>query len=521
MTSCPRLRVQVPEPADSVFDTLAEEAPPAEPPPVAVVSVAPTPDFKKSRRVRSVAPAPGSLDRLPPHSLPAEQGVLGCILLSPTECTGLCVEKLKGGSECFYDLRHRSLYENLVAMYDSKQPVDLITVQQRLKDASQLDSVGGITYLSGLMDAVPSAANLDYYLGIVREKHLLRRMLQACTAVITRVHESEGEVDQLLDEVERDILRISEEREEGASKNIKDLVNQAINIIQDYHSKQGQLSGVPTGFADFDKMTHGLHGGEMIVIAGRPSMGKTSLAMNIAEHAAVNERMPVGVFSLEMTAESLVVRMLCSLARVNSRAVREGFLRERDFPRITAAASKMAKAPLVIDDTPGLSILQLRARARRMWQQHGIKLFVIDYLQLLHSSSRKAQDNRQQEIADISSGVKSLAKELNVPVIVLSQLNRELEKDKNRKPRLSDLRESGSIEQDADVVGLLYRPRDEDDDDKDKERVDPPDDGFNGVPVNLLIAKQRNGPTGDVELTFLKGITRYESKSKISDDDVG
>ncbi len=523
----PGTRSGVSEPTDSVFDSLAAEVP-ADPNPLGdvstsasegvAVSTSAVPDLKRSRRVRSQAPAPGSLDRLPPHSVPAEQGVLGCLLLSPTDCIGLCVEKLKGGSESFYDLRHRTLYEHLVSMYDTKQPIDLITVQQRLRDGSQLEAVGGLPYIAGLMDAVPSAANLEYYLGIVREKHLLRRMLQACTGVITRVHENEGEVDQLLDEVERDILRISEEREEGASKNIKDLVNHAINIIQDYHSKQGQLSGVPTGFADLDKMTHGLHGGEMVVIAGRPSMGKTSLAMNIAEHVAVNERLPVGVFSLEMTADSLVVRMLCSLARVNSRAVREGFLRERDFPRITAAASKMAKAPLVIDDTPGLSILQLRARARRMWQQHGIKLFVIDYLQLLHSSSRKAQDNRQQEIADISSGVKALAKELSVPVIVLSQLNRELEKDKNRKPRLSDLRESGSIEQDADLVGLLYRPQ-EDEDDREKDRADPPDDGLNAISVNLLIAKQRNGPTGDVELTFLKGITRYESKSKIGDEE--
>ncbi len=271
-------------------------------PPPGGETVAPAPsglpvaDFKKGRRVRGGGAAAGSLDRLPPHSLPAEQGVLGCILLAPVESTGLCVEKLKGGADSFYDLRHRALYEHLVAMYDAKQPVDLITLQQRLKDGGQLDSVGGITYVASLMDAVPSAANLEYYLGIVREKHLLRRMLQACTAVITRVHENEGEVDQLLDEVERDILRISEEREEGASKNIKDLVNHAINIIQDYHSKQGQLSGVPSGFADLDKMTHGLHGGEMIVIAGRPSMGKTSLAMNIAEHAAVVERLPVGVF---------------------------------------------------------------------------------------------------------------------------------------------------------------------------------------------------------------------------------
>ena len=478
-------------------------------------------DLRKSRRTRPVAPPPGALDRLPPHSIEAEQGVLGCMFLDPAEAIGKCVEKLKSGSECFYDLRHRSLFEHLVGMYDARLAVDLITVQQRLKDLQQLEAVGGLAYLSGLMDAVPSAANLEYYLDIVLEKHLLRRMLQACSGVIGRVHEHEGDVDQLLDEVERDILRISEDREEGASRNIKDLVNSAITMIQDYHSNQGQLSGVASGFADLDKMTHGLHGGEMIVIAGRPSMGKTSLAMNIAEHVAVNTQLPVGVFSLEMTADSLVVRMLCSMARVNSRAVREGFLRERDFPRITAAAAKMAKAPLFIDDTPGLSILQLRARARRMWQQHGIRLFVIDYLQLLHSNSRKAQDNRQQEIADISSGVKALAKELKVPVIVLSQLNRELEKDKSRKPRLSDLRESGSIEQDADVVGLLYRPSSDDDEDREKDRVDPPDDGLDGLAVNLLIAKQRNGPTGDVELTFLKGITRYESKSKIAAEDAG
>jgi replicative DNA helicase len=251
-----------------------------------------------------------------------------------------------------------------------------------------------------------------------------------------------------------------------------------------------------------------MHEGEMIVIAARPSMGKTSLAMNIAEHVAVNDGLPVGVFSLEMTSEALVMRLLCAMARVNGKAVRDGFMTEGDFKKLTAAASKLAKAPLLIDDTPGLSILQLRARARRMWQQHGIKLFVIDYMQLLHSTSRKAQDNRQQEVADISSGVKALAKELKVPVIVLCQLNREIEKEKNRKPRLSDLRESGSIEQDADLVGLLYKPAKDDEDDVEAKESD-------GEPVNLLIAKQRNGPTGDVRLTFLKSSTRFESTSKI------
>jgi replicative DNA helicase len=289
-------------------------------------------------------------------------------------------------------------------------------------------------------------------------------------------------------------------------------VKKAINTIEDFHQRQGMLTGVGTGFADLDKMTSGFHPGEMIVIAARPSMGKTSLAMNIAEHVAVDQGLPVGVFSLEMTAESLVLRMLCSRSRVNLRSIRDGFLAERDFPKLTGAAGKLANSPLFIDDSPGLSILQMRAKARRMWQQHGIKLFVIDYLQLLHSTARRAE-NRQQEIADISNGIKSLAKELDVPVIVLSQLNRELEKDKSRKPRLSDLRESGSIEQDADLVGLLYKPSSGDDEEGNQEIQD-------AVPVNLLIAKQRNGPTGDVNLTFLKSFTRFESAAKISSDDI-
>jgi replicative DNA helicase len=282
--------------------------------------------------------------------------------------------------------------------------------------------------------------------------------------------------------------------------------------IEHFFNRKGELSGIATGFPDLDKMTDGLHGGEMIVVAARPSMGKTSLAMNIAEHVALELGLPVGVFSLEMSASSLILRMLCSLARVNMRSIRDGFMSEADFPRLTTASGQLAAAKLLIDDTAGLSILQLRARARRMYQQHGVRLFVIDYLQLLNSTARRAQENRQQEIADISSGIKALAKELNVPVIVLSQLNRELEKDKSRKPRLSDLRESGSIEQDADLVGLLYKPDAGDEEDAPEESE--------GVAVNFLVAKQRNGPTGDVNLTFLKPFTRFESRSKFSDDDV-
>ena len=441
-------------------------------------------------------------------------GVLGCVLLSPNECLGECIEKLRDDKEVFYDLRHQTIFETLVAMFDAREAIDVITLQQRLKDRQLLEQVGGLAYLSQLQDAVPSAANLSYYLDIVREKFLLRKMIATCTDVVGRVYDYEGEVDALLDEVERDVLRISESRVQGGVVTTKELVGKAIGTIENYFSRKGTLNGLATGFADLDRMTDGLHGSEMIVIAARPAMGKTSIAMNIVEHVVLEQKLPAAVFSLEMSAEALVMRMMCSLARVNLRSIREGFMSEADFPKLTGAAGRLANAPLFIDDSAALSILQLRARARRLHQQHGIKLFVVDYLQLLHSTARRAQENRQQEISDISSGIKALAKELKVPVLVLSQLNRELERDKSRKPRLSDLRESGPIEQDADVVGLLYKPNAGEDDDS--VTAEEPE----GLPVNLLIAKQRNGPTGDVNLIFLKPYTRFESAAKVSDEDV-
>jgi replicative DNA helicase len=471
-------------------------------------------DLRKGRKrspKSDARPALSGADRLPPHSTEAEQGVLGCIFLSPNDCLGECVEKLKSGPTVFYDLRHQVIYELLVEMWDRKEAIDLITVHQRLKDKHQLEAVGGLPYLAALPDKVPSAANLSFYVSIVREKSILRKMITTCTDVVGRVYEHEGEVDSLLDEVERDVLKISEERIEGQSLTIKEVVHRAINKIEEYHQRQGMLTGISSGFADFDKMTSGLHGGEMIVVAARPSMGKTSLAMNIAEAVALDQKLPVGVFSLEMSSESLVLRMLCSRARVNMRNVRDGFLAERDFPKITTAAGKLAGAPLYIDDTAGMSILQLRAKARRMWQQYGVKLFVIDYLQLLHSTNRKA-DNRQQEIADISNGIKALAKELNVPVIVLAQLNRSMEKEGFRRPRMSDLRESGAIEQDADLIGLLFDPNKKDEEDDGPQEQE-------GKDVILYIAKQRNGPVGDVHLTFMKSITRFENSAKIASDE--
>ena len=475
-----------------------------------IESVSSPVDLKRTRRTRGDQAA--NLDRLPPHDLQMEMGVLGCCLLDPNRCIGECIESLKDdGKSAFYDLRHQTIYATLAEMYNARQPVDLITVQQRLKDSQMLDHVGGIAYLSQLQDAVPSAANLNYYLQIVREKYLLRKLIQTCTGAVGRIYDFEGDVEQLLDEVEKDINAVNDARVQSGTRKLSDLVNAGLVTIEHMFQRQGEITGIATGFPDFDKMTDGLHPGEMIVIAARPSVGKTSLAMGIAEHVAIELGLPVGVFSLEMTGESLILRMMCSLGRVNLRNIRDGYMSEADFPKLTVAAGRINGAPLRIDDSAGLSILQLRARARRMHQQHGIKLFVIDYLQLLNSSSRKGRENRQVEISEISGGIKALAKELNVPVIVLSQLNRELEKDKSRKPRLADLRESGSIEQDADLVGMLYRPDADADADQDKN---------DGIPINWLIAKQRNGPTGDVNLTFLKPYTRFESRSKFSGEDV-
>lgn len=458
-----------------------------------------------------------NVDRLPPHAPEAEQGVIGCCLINPRECIGEC---LTSGivPETFYDLRHQTIFRVLVEMSEvSLEQIDMITLMQRLKDDGFLDQIGGITYLSELQDSVPSASNLSYYSETLREKYTLRRMVSVCTDVVGRVYDYEGEVDALMDEVERDVLKISQSRVSSETPPIKTLVGLTIDKIQEYFQRKGQLGGLETGFIDFDKMTDGLQPSEMIVIAGRPSTGKTSISMNIVEHVAVEKKIPVGVFSLEMSAEALTMRMTCSLARVSLSNVRSGDIHESDFPKLASAGGRIARAPIFIDDTGGLSVLQLRARARRMHQIHGIKLFVIDYLQLMHSSAKRSKENRQQEIADISSGIKTLAKELKVPVIVLSQLNRELDKDKNRKPRLSDLRESGAIEQDADLVGLLYKPKNpnppKSDNDEDNSE---PDDGS----INLLIAKARNGPVGDVNLTFIKPFCRFESAAKVSQEDV-
>jgi len=441
-----------------------------------------------------------------PHSLEAEKGLLGSMLLAPAEVIGKAVQEIDAAH--FYLPAHQVIYQTLVDFWTRQQPADVITLTQALRDRGQLELVGGAALVTELFTFVPTAANATYYLEIVREKFVLRQIINTCTDCAARSYEAGGDVNELLDEVESRILGIGESRLKQKIPTMKEQVMQAIETIEQLYDHRGALTGLPTGFRDFDRMTSGLHEAEMVVIAARPSMGKTALAMNIAEHVALDGKHPVAIFSLEMSSQQLVQRLLCSRARVNLQKVRDGFLSERDFPNLTTAAAKLADSQIYIDDTAALSILDLRAKARRLKQMYGIKLIVIDYLQLLRSNSRRAQDNRQLEIAEISSGVKGLAKELEIPIIVLAQLNRNPESrsgDSKGRPRLSDLRESGSIEQDADVVGLLVREEYYADSDEEKQEAE-------GKAL-LIIAKQRNGPTGDVKLSFMKEFTRFEDRA--------
>jgi replicative DNA helicase len=430
------------------------------------------------------------------------------MLISPRETIAEVVEKIN--EQYFYIPAHQTIYNVLVDLWNAGAGIDLITFTQVLRDRNFLDAVGGPAFVTSLFTFVPTAANVGYYLAIVRDKYILREIISACTEGARRSYEEQEEVENLLDEVEQKIYAVGEDRFKGKMPTMKEQVMEAFEAIEKLYEQRGGITGLSTGFKDLDRLTSGLHPAEMIVIAARPSMGKSALAMNIVEHVAVNENRPVAVFSLEMSAQQLVQRLLCSRAGVNSQKVRDGsFLAERDFPRLTDAASKLAEAKIFIDDSPALNILELRAKSRRLCAQHKIELIVIDYLQLLRSTSRRGQENRQIEISEISAGIKALAKELKIPVIVAAQLNRNPENrtgDSKGRPRLSDLRESGSIEQDADVVGLLVRQEYYADTDEERDETEGKAD--------LIIAKQRNGPTGDVPLTFRKEFVRFEDRAR-------
>jgi replicative DNA helicase len=447
------------------------------------------------------------IHRALPHSVEAEQGVLGSMLISPQEKIAEVVEKIN--ENYFYIPAHQTIYSALVDLWNNKQGIDLITFTQVLRDRNLLETVGGAALITNLFTFVPTAANVGYYLEIVRDKYILRQIIAACTEGARRSYEEQDEVENLLDEVEQKIYAVGEDRFKGESLTMKEQVMEAIETINKLWEQKGSLTGLSTGFIEFDRMTSGLHDAEMIVIAARPSMGKTAFVMNIAEHVAVHDKKPVAVFSLEMSSQQLVQRMLCSRARVNLRKARDGFLADSDFDKIASAAGKLAEADIYIDDTPGLTILELRAKARRLKARHDVSLIVVDYLQLLRSTSRRGQENRQIEISEISAGIKGLAKELKIPILVAAQLNRNPENrtgDSKGRPRLSDLRESGSIEQDADLVGLLVRQEYYADTDEEKDETEGKAD--------LIIAKQRNGPTGDVPLTFIKEFTRFEDRAR-------
>lgn len=437
------------------------------------------------------------IDRHPPSSPEAEAAVLGCCFLDPQKAIPACVEKF-AGEQAFYDLRHQSIFNAMLAIDQAGGTVDLVTVYETLKNLDLVEKIGGAYRIGELPSKAASPAQVSEYAQIVLDHFVRRKLIRACFEISESAYDHQGSLESMLSEAERAILAVRPKRR-SVLATIKELVQKAITEIEETFIKGGKISGVSTGLIDLDKYTDGLHPAEVTVLAGFPGSGKSSLAMNIAEHAMLVEKRSVGVFSLEMSAVQLVKRTLCSHARVNLKNVRDGFLTERDFPKLTNSSGKIAAAAIYFDDTSDLSIYELRARARRMHQEHVLELIVVDYLQLLNASGgARRVENRQQEVSDISGGLKQMSKELNVPVLALSQLNDD-----------GQLRESRAIGMDADSVWKLHKPAADEDCDS------------NAYPMDLFISKQRNGPRDvTVHLTFLAEYTRFESAAKVSDDDI-
>lgn len=446
--------------------------------------------------------AKGVLDRLPPYSEEAERGALGCCLIDGVNAVARAVEVLKAGAEAFYNLRHRAVFEVMVQLEGDGKAVDPVTVWQKVKDLGYEPKVGQLSDVLALMEATPSAANLDYYLDIIRQKHLARRVLAVCSEGITQIYEGEdkGNTDAVLDDVERSLLEVSEERSDTSEQGAREGIGKAVEQLEEYHRGNAQLRGLSTGFSYLDKMTCGLGKGQLWIIAARPGMGKTSMAMQLAEQVALGCKVGVAVKSLEMAREELWARMLFCRAQCDFQRFRTGYLEKRDFPLLTKAAAELSAAQIWIDDAPDTTVSALRAWGRRMVRQHGARMIVIDYLQLIRGSNR--YNNREAEVAEISRGLKCMAKELAIPVVVGAQVNREQEKERNRKPRLADLRESGAVEQDADVVLMGYAPRTDDDEAES-------DWAQHNIRENWLVAKQRNGPTGDTRFVYQKSCMRF------------
>ncbi len=437
------------------------------------------------------------LEKLPPQNLEAEMAVLGAMLIDE-EAVATAIEILS--CEFFYKESHRHVYEGILSLFNHNKAVDIITICEELKKQDLLEQVGGSSYIASLVNTVPTSANIQHYASIVREKAILRALINNSTQIVNDAYAAEGNIDQVLDNAERLIFEIRDNRKTGTIVSLKEIIKDSIETIDRLYQKKEHITGIATGYTDFDIKTAGLQPSDLIIVAGRPSMGKSAFAIGMLEYASVITKTPSAFFSLEMSKEQLVQRLLCSHARVDAHKVRTGFLSVSDWPKLTAAAGKLSEAQIFIDDTPGISVMELRAKARRLKAHHDIKLLVLDYLQLMRGSNRA--ESRQQEISEISRSLKALARELNVPIIAISQLSRAVESRTDHKPQLSDLRESGAIEQDADVVVLLLR----------EEYYNPTEEN-KGI-AEIHIAKQRNGPVGSFNLAFIREYTRFENLAR-------
>ena len=447
--------------------------------------------------------------KIPPQNIEAEQSVLGAILI---ENNALYKAMEIIVPSAFYKEAHKRIFLAMLDLNEKNEAIDLVTLTEFLRKRNELDSIGGATYLSMLSNTVPTAANIKYHAKIVYEKSLLRNLISTATEIISQGYEDSRDIEELLDYAENAMFSISEKKIRPSFMIIKDIIKDSFETIERLSEKKERVTGIPTGFYDLDMLTSGFQPSDLIIVAGRPSMGKTALCLCIAQYASIEKGQPVAIFSLEMAKEQLVIRMLCAEARVDSHKLRSGFLSKSDWPRLTTAAGRLSEAPIFIDDTPGTSVLEMKAKARRLKAEHGLSLVVVDYLQLMSGRGerrRGGSDTREQEISEISRSLKALAKELSVPVIALSQLNRAVESRHDKRPMLADLRESGAIEQDADVILFIYR-----------DEVYKQNEENKGV-AEIIIGKQRNGPVGTVKMAFIDKYTRFENLEKMHGDTDG
>ncbi len=435
-----------------------------------------------------------TLSKLPPQNIEAEQSILGAVLIDNNALIA-ALELI--AEDDFYKESHRRIFSSMSELFDKNEPIDIITLTDQLKRKNTLDAVGGSGYLASLASMVPTSANVRYHSKIVREKAMLRGLLRSVTDIASNVYESELDPEELIDFAEKTVFDLSDKRIKASFVTLKEVIKDSFQMIEHLYDRKEAITGVPSGLGKLDELTTGFQKSDLIIVGGRPSMGKTAFSLNIAQHVGVELKEPVAIFSLEMAKEQLAFRMLCSEAMVNSNDIRKGFIRKDDWHKLTSAASKLAESPIFIDDSSGMTVLEMRAKARRLKAEHGLSMIIVDYLQLMRG--RGNAERREQEISEISRSLKGLAKELRVPVIALSQLNRGVEtRGGSKKPTLADLRESGAIEQDADVIIFLYR-----DEVYNKEMQD------NKNKAEIIVAKQRNGPTDTVPLTFLAHCTRF------------